>query len=743
MSKRFKKISTVLALVFAFSLVAQAQDAAETGAVKVSWEEFKKLLDLGKDEIVLSWAEFQRIIAQTDTKIVPAFELRDEKVVLTRAQFRNLLEKMKPPTSTGVERPAESLLRKSVYKGRLAGDAVVVLADISAEVFPATPGAFANLPLFPGQVAVRDIRLNDVPALIEMRDGCYTVSTATSGPLRIAVDFALRATGDGIQGISFPIPRTPITILEFDLPYRGLEVEVPGAQQLEVSDRNGATHVFAVLTPTETVSLKWRKKIPEAPPGPAKIYADTLTLISVEEDAVRINAEIALSVLQNTIPALLVRVPEGYGILDVRGPGVGDWRELTRKEETYLEIPFDFPKKGSFAVTISAEKILPHAAQAAGYAGFMVVDAIREKGFLGVELKGAAEVVVSSLQGADSLDVSELPGSLIGRSLKPLIFGFKYLRSPYSLVLDIKKHEEVRVISTVIDLASGVTLITEDGKVVHRIVYSVRNTSKQFLELTLPEDAELWSVFVDGAPAKPRRGDGRILVPLNRSRENASGLAAFDVEVIYHQKAARFGAIGRRSAEFPVPDIIISQALWSVFLPVGYEYLRFDGSVEKEKSASGLRPILGLKRRTASRIGADVPKPGEEMPPDYRDRIQRQADEMKREFGGKLALDPSQLTSQAENEFRFNQRVQDVQAGGATVAMGVLPIRVQVPTSGKLYRFAETLVRGEPMTLRLTFLAGGIKRFVLVFFLSAAALAAYLVLRKSRRNRSHGTAVAA
>ena len=97
MSTRFKKLSLVLALVLAFSLAAPAQEAAETGAVKVSWEEFKKLLDLGKDEIVLSWAEFQQIIAQTDTKIVPAFELRDEKVVLTRAQFRNLLEKMKPP----------------------------------------------------------------------------------------------------------------------------------------------------------------------------------------------------------------------------------------------------------------------------------------------------------------------------------------------------------------------------------------------------------------------------------------------------------------------------------------------------------------------------------------------------------------------------------------------------------------------------------------------------------------------
>jgi len=737
MSKHFRKTSLALAfvMVFAVTLPAPAQDRPETGAVEIPWEEFKRLLELGKDEIVLSWAEFQRIIAQTDTKFVPAFELRDEKVVLTRAQFRSLLEKMKPPVPDGGQRPAESLLRKSMYRGRLAGGAVLVLADISAEVFPEPRGAFVNVPLFPGQVAVRDIRLDDVPARIELREGRYAVSTNRSGPLRISVDFALRASGDQVQGISFPVPRTPITVLEFDLPYHGLEVEVPGAQQLEISDRSGATHVTAVLTPTESISLRWRKRIAETPAGPAKVYADTLTLISVEEDAVRVNAEIALTVLQNTIPMVVLRVPEGYSILEVRGPGVGDWRELARRDGSYLEVPFDFPKKGSFAITVSAEKVLPNAAQAAGYAGFTVVDAVREKGFLGVELKGAAEVVASSAQGADALDVSELPGALISRSLKPLIFGFKYLRSPYALVLDIKKHEAVRVISTVIDLASGVTLITGDGKIVHRVVYSVRNTSKQFLELALPKDAELWSVFVDGAPARPRRDGRKLLIPLNRSREGASGLAAFDVEVIYHQKAPRFGTFGRRAAEFPVPDVIVSQALWSVYLPEEYDYLRFGGSVEKERSATGLRPLLGFKRRAASRIEPAAPKPGEEMPPDYKDRVQRQADEMKKEFGAKLALDQAQLASQAENELRFTQRVRDVQAGGVVATTGVLPIRVQIPTSGELYRFAETLISGEPVTLSLTYVADIFKRLVLAILLAAAVLAIVLIVRKSRRSR--------
>lgn len=167
---------------------------------------------------------------------------------------------------------------------------------------------------------------------------------------------------------------------------------------------------------------------------------------------------------------MALRIPEGYSILDVRGNGLGDWRELKRDDGMYLEIPFEYPKKGNFTLNVIAEKILPQTSMAVDFSGFAVVDAMREKGFLVIELKGASEITLSSAEGLDKLDVSELPAELIGRSQKPLLFGFKYIHHAYLLALEIKKHEEIPVISTVIDSASGVTLFTEDGKLVHRLI---------------------------------------------------------------------------------------------------------------------------------------------------------------------------------------------------------------------------------------------------------------------------------
>ncbi len=671
--------------------------------MRIPWEEFRKLLQLDKDEIALSWEEFQKILNQTGKKYVPPFQLRDEKVILTREQFKNLLNQMIPPVITTIQPPADFLITKSAYRGKITAKDAVFRANFGVEIFPKERNQYVKIPLFPLNIALKDALFDGKQGLIILENNRHTLTTSAVGEHEIAVDFSLKTAIDqGPRALSFPIPQTAITSLEVDIPFTKIEVEISNAQQLEVFERAGQTHVSALLSPSNTINISWRKQLPEAVKGPAKIYADTLNHISIEDDALRVNAEMSLSVLQNTIPSIALKVPEGYSILNVQGSGLGDWRELKKKETTYLEIPFEYPKKGNFPVTVTAEKLLPEASMAVDFTGFAVEEAIREKGFLGIELKGASEVTLSSSEGLDRLDVSELPAALISRSQKPLLYGFKYLHHPYSLVLDIKKHEEIPIISTVVDSASGVTLFTEDGKLVHRLIYKIRNTSKQFLELELPKGAQIWSVFVGGEPAKPRLNKSKVLIPLNRSREGASGLVAFDVEMIIFEKSKRFGWLGQRESLFPVPDIIISQMLWSVYLPVGYTFPHFGGTVEKEKTAKGIRPLLGGKYRAISYAQPEAPaEPDKDEK--LKERQRREVAELKKQFSPNLALSEEQLADQVENETRFSQRVQAIQEGKVAATGGVLPIRIQIPTSGQLFRFAKTIVSEEPLTLDFTY----------------------------------------
>jgi len=714
--------SLLMGIVSLAPAFAATDEAPSTGMVRLPWQEFHRLLELDKDEIVLSWEDFRKILDQTGASPTPQVTIKDGKVVLTRDQFKSLLGAMKPPVEDDTAAPASFLITRSRYRGALDGDSLVFRAELTIEVFNADPAHPVKIPLFPQHVAVRDVRFDDQPALLLLDNGHHTVVTGIAGRHRILAEFSVRTPADrGHRVLAVPVPRTPVTELELDFPSSDIDVEVNGAQQVDTRHTNDGTRVSALLPPTGTLGFEWRARLPEVEKGPAKVYAETINHIIIDDDALRFDVEINLSVLQNTISSIFVKLPRGCSVLDVRGAGVADWRELDRDGESFLEVPFSFSQEGSFTVTVTAEQLLRDATVAASFTGFEVVDAIRDKGFVGIELKSSSEVKLADSSGLDDLDVSELPPALVNRTQKPLLLGFKYLHPPFSLTLDITKHERIGVVSTVIDAANGVTLFTEDGKLVHRVLYQVRNTSKQFLELQLPDGAQVWSVFVADEPVKPRASDGRILIPLNRSRQGASGLVAFDVELIYFQKAIGFGAWGTRSTDFPVPDVIISQMLWSVYLPIGYSYLGFGGSVEPEEVARGIRPLLTSNRET---IGSTAPAPpADGQPRDEREQRLEKAEAISKRFSANLGLDKDQLVRQMDNEAQFGQRVQQLQTGEIPSAAGVLPIRIQVPTSGQVYRFAKTLVSDERLDLRFSFVSAslirGAKALVALVLLSA------------------------
>ena len=111
--------------------------------------------------------------------------------------------------------------------------------------------------------------------------------------------------------------------------------------------------------------------------------------------------------------------------------------------------------------------------------------------------------------------------------------------------------------------------------------------------------------------------------------------------------------------------------------------------------------MFGAKRKALGRVAAAPAEPGREEEGRFRD-----AEEMKKEFSPNLALAEDELAEQMKNEVQFSQRVQDIQAGKVPSTQGVLPIRIQIPTTGQLYRFAKTIVSEEPLTLKFSFMSG-------------------------------------
>ena len=693
----------IFTVLFGCNLAIQAQGKDEKGSqLTIPWDEFKKLLNLDADQIVLPMETFQKLLAQTGTVTTPVYTVSGGNVILSREEFKKLVDQMKPPVGPENVPPFEYLITKSVYTGRMGRQNTDFTGTFTIHVLK--KNAYLRIPIFPQNVALQDIRVDGRPALVVSENGFHHVVLSGTGEFTVSASFSKKTELEkGPHRLDLNIQQTPITLLTLDLPMKDIDVEIPQAQQLVTSYRDNRTQVSAVISPGQYVSVQWRKKLAVTEKIPAKIYSEIHSLISIEDDAFRINSDINYNILHSEIDAVSFSIPEYMNILAVTGDGVGEWQESRQQNRRVILVPFTYGKKGNVMVRVTGEVAVSESGLANVLTGIRTLETVRENGYLGIELNTSGEVTIPESEGMEKVPPQKLPDPLIRKSAKPLIMGFKYLRHPYHLVLDVKTHEKIAVPVATINTANIVTLFTEDGKIVHRLVYQVRNSAKQFLEIQLPEGGDVWSVFVDNRPVEASLNDSRkLLVPLIRSREVNNQLETFPVEVILALSQDRFSWFGTRRSQLPEVDLLASQLIWSVYLPNDYGYNYFTSTLEKEEMIRGVNLFSTAQRKY------DRDALRELLPGAGSDVGNLQSDELKRVYKGKDAgsrfknvpMEEAQIVDQMAAEMEFSGRLEKMAEGNLPAissgkSTGFLPIMIQIPTSGQVYRFAKTIIKPE------------------------------------------------
>jgi len=692
-------IMIAVLIVSGLAITAHAQDMPENDTrLTVPWDEFKRLVNLDEDDIVISLETFQKLLAQTGTRTTPTHVLKDGNVVMTREEFKKLVDHMKPPPDPDATPPFVHLITKAMYTGEMKDNSTAFTAVFNVHVLK--KDAYVKVPILPRQVALADMKVDGKPALVVLENGYHSIVLPKAGEYEVTASYSLKSSLDkGPHKIDLAIQQTPITLLTLEMPIKDIDVEIPQAQQVLTGRRGDKTVVSAVIGEGTAISIRWRKTVAVADKVPAKLYAEVHHLISIQDDALKTRTAINYNILHSEVDAVRVIIPDGMNVLKVTGEGVGEWQETTQEDQRLLLIPFTYGKKGDAKVTVTTETTFSESGLANAFAGIQTLDTVRETGFIGIELATSAEVIVTENDGLENVVVQKLPRPLVNKSKRPLIMGFKYLKHPYSLVFDIKKHEKIAVPVATINNASVVTLFTEDGKIVHRVVYQIRNSAKQFLEIQVPEKADVWSVFVGNQPVESSmNGKGKLLVPLIRSRSVDNRLDTFPVEVIYCMVQEKFAPFGIQESALPAVDLLISQVLWSVYLPNDYAYLYFESTLEKEEIIRGVNVFNPARRRYDGDKMREL-SVGRELSQDEKKKAYKGNDSQS--YFRNVPLEEDQLISQMDAELEFGGRLEGLASNepqapmSSTVSTGVLPIQIKVPTNGQVYRFAKTIIRPE------------------------------------------------
>lgn len=707
-------IYTLIVLLFASTISGFAQTSPEknesSSKITLPWQEFKDMLHMDDQEMVIGLETFQKLLEQTGSKTKPAYTIKNGNVILTRQAFDDLVRQMKPPQNPDDNPPFEYLITKAIYQGKMQKQSTRFKATLTIHVLKNE--GYVRVPILPQSLALENVSVNQKQALVVSQGGMHTILLKESGQYHVEAIFSIQSDLEkGPHRIDLQIQNTPITLLELEIPLVKIDVEIPQAQQLSTVTQGNQTKILGVISSGNNISIRWRKQIAMTEKAPPKLYAEVHHLISIEDDALKTNSEVLLNILHSEIENVRFAIPDDLNILSVSGEGVGEWQETSQQQKRILNVPFTYSKKGNMSIYIVSEKPFHDGEMTTSFEGLQLLDVVRETGFIGIELNTSAEVNVLESDQVEKIPIQKLPQRLMNKSNKPLILGFKYLKHPYQITLSIEKHEKIVVPVATVQSANAVTLFTEDGKVVHRLVYEIRNSAKQFLELRIPKDADVWSVFVGNEPVESSmNSQGRLLIPLIRSQSVGNQLNTFPVEIILCVVQEPFHLTRTMEVNLPKVDLFISQLIWSVYLPNDYEYLHFTSTLEKEEIIRGVNLFNKAKRSFNEGARQRMPQIKE------LDSDAMPSEELNQVYEGKdysskfrnVPMDKMQMKSQVENELNFSDRLDELSrqeaapAASGAMSTGVLPVQIKIPTSGQVYRFAKTIIKGDdPLQIKV------------------------------------------
>ncbi|WP_395741962.1 hypothetical protein [Prosthecobacter sp.] len=333
-------------------------------------------------------------------------------------------ETEKPP-------PAEAVLSKAEYTGRVEGDSLILEAKITAESFkkgwvllPLTDKAAPGIGEASTGKAVLRSRADGSDLMLPEK-GVYEITLKIYAPI---------IRGSGKSHVTLNLPRAAVSRLSITVPGEGLEFELTPAAAFTTQVQNGQTQFSSFFGAASQQNIAWGSTQVVTQMSPLVLAQQTLhTQIGI--GSVATTADLSLRILRAPIHELKVSLPADQEILGVTGVNIKEWKieagpiagNPTQARKTLIILP-EKPLRDDYGLALQLEGPL---------AKLPAEVRVPE-----IEIIGAAQTHGEVILGAESqLDVTPKTLTSTTRSLagdsRSQVGTFRILRQPYQLTFDV------------------------------------------------------------------------------------------------------------------------------------------------------------------------------------------------------------------------------------------------------------------------------------------------------------------
>src|ERR1700676_256374 len=489
-------------------------------------------------------------------------------VVIPVDEYRVLRAKAYPVEHDPEPPPLDATLTRIDYDLHVTGDLAAGRASLTVDVLK---DGWVRVPV-PAGLLVREARLDGrnislVPGAPGKGGTHLSALLSHAGRFQLLLDIDVPVTSSaGDESISLPSTESGVTRAAIALPRQGIDLKVGGGLLSEKSETFGETKWLAYARGNEALTFTWRKKTEDHHVElPLRLRGSLTQLTSMAEDSTSIYAEANFEIVQGAAHEVRIQLPEKVTINQVSGAMVADW-EIKNGE---LDVTFLEPVEHSARFVITGETRLPRD-------GIIDIPLLRllkterDTGGVAVEILGAGEIKDQKAQGLEEADASDL-GETVANRQSPALVAFRARSgeagATRSLSVNVARYDQQAVLMANTEEARYQVLMSTDGKELVQARYAGRNNQRNFVKVTLPAGATVWSVSLAGRPIRPGQSpDGSLLLPLEKSR-GGDDAPAFAVEILYLTKAAAWSEKGREKVTLPALDLPISRTGLLLYYP--------------------------------------------------------------------------------------------------------------------------------------------------------------------------------